>query len=107
MKIDPGLCALWAATLAMPAAAQHQHHTPPAAPPAAAAVARPAPAKPQGALAGYRAFDAAEPLKDWRLANEEVRAAGGHAGLLKQQSTGTAPAAAPSAPVPHAHGGKR
>jgi hypothetical protein len=31
----------------------------------------------------YRRFNADEPMKDWRAANEEVREAGGHIGLLK------------------------
>lgn len=34
-------------------------------------------------FADYRRFTADEPLKDWRRANDEVRDAGGHVGLLK------------------------
>lgn len=34
-------------------------------------------------FADYRAFDADVPLKDWRRANDEVRDAGGHVGLMK------------------------
>ena len=57
---------------------------------------KPAPAATTGAAAGqpgtlysspfadYRAFKADEPLKDWRKANDEVREAGGHIGLMKQ-----------------------
>lgn len=81
----------------------HQGH-PPAKPdgkpaartegkPAARAESRPAakapPSRPAGAyqspFADYRPFTADEPLKDWRRANDEVRDAGGHAGLLKAE----------------------
>lgn len=36
-------------------------------------------------FADYRPFTAAEPLKDWRRANEEVREAGGHVGFMKAE----------------------
>ena len=36
----------------------------------------------RSAFTDYRPFDADAPAKDWREANEEVRAAGGHAGLM-------------------------
>ncbi len=57
---------------------------------AEAKLASPAPGKAAGAggpyrsaFEGYRPFNAAEPLKDWRKANDEVRDAGGHVGLMK------------------------
>ena len=37
----------------------------------------------RSAFAGYQAYKPEEPLKDWRDANEEVRAAGGHVGIMK------------------------
>ena len=33
---------------------------------------------------GYRRFEAEAPAKDWRRANDEVREAGGHVGILKE-----------------------
>ena len=35
------------------------------------------------AFADYRPFDPQEPAKPWRAANEEVREAGGHIGVMK------------------------
>ena len=35
------------------------------------------------AFRNYQRFNADEPRKDWRAANEEVRASGGHMGLMK------------------------
>ena len=49
--------------------------------PAATAPASAAPHR--SAFEGYRAYDADEPMKDWRQANEEVREAGGHVGIMK------------------------
>jgi hypothetical protein len=79
-----------------PAGHEGHHGAKPAAPPAAGPGARnaqvPAPAKAappasasgyQSPFAGYRPFNADEPMKDWRRANDEVREAGGHAGLVK------------------------
>lgn len=44
-------------------------------------------------FSGYRPFKPEEPIKDWRRANDEVRDAGGHIGLMKGE------------PAPHAgHG---
>ena len=37
------------------------------------------------AFADYRRFNPDEPLVDWRTANEEVKNAGGHLGLLRAQ----------------------
>ena len=37
----------------------------------------------QSPFADYRRFTPEEPLKDWRRANDEVREAGGHVGLMK------------------------
>jgi hypothetical protein len=47
-------------------------------------------------FAGFLRFDAEVPAKPWRAANEEVRAAGGHVGILKSRSG--APAAAKPEP---------
>jgi hypothetical protein len=93
--------ALWAAlhvTAAWPQAAPspgHQGHHPAKGEgvPAARAESRPAAKAPlprpagayQSPFADYRPFTADEPLKDWRRANDEVRDAGGHAGLLKAE----------------------
>lgn len=49
---------------------------PAAKPPASAAPHR-------SAFEGYRAYKADEPLEDWREANERVREAGGHVGIMK------------------------
>lgn len=62
-----------------------------AAPPQAAETrAKPAAASPdvpngtyRSAFTDYRRFNAGEPLKSWRRANDEVRDAGGHGGLMK------------------------
>ena len=37
----------------------------------------------RSSFADYRPFAPDEPMKDWRAANEEVREAGGHVGLMK------------------------
>lgn len=37
----------------------------------------------RSSFADYRPFAPDVPMKDWRAANEEVREAGGHAGLMK------------------------
>ena len=50
-------------------------------------------------FADYRRFDAESPPKPWRLANDEVRDAGGHVGILKGTS-GPAAAAAGKPPPP-------
>ena len=73
----------------------HQGHHPAKreSTPAATAQSRPLadapPARSTGTyrspFAGYRPFNADEPLKDWRRANDEVREAGGHAGLVKAE----------------------
>lgn len=93
--------ALWAAlhvTVAWSQAASppgHQDHHPakPGGKPAAEAGSPPAaeapPSRPAGAyrspFADYRPYTPDEPLKDWRRANDEVRDAGGHAGLMKAE----------------------
>lgn len=68
-------------------AAAARHETRPAeqakATPASAV---PAPASAAGyrsPFADYRAFAPDEPLEDWRRANDEVREAGGHVGLMR------------------------
>lgn len=71
----------------------HHHHPkpqPPGAPAAAQADRSVPPAASAAGLydspfAGYRPFSEALAPKDWRKANEEVRAAGGHIGLMKGQ----------------------
>ena len=59
-------------------------------PKAAETGAKPAAASPdlpntayRSPFADYRRFNAEEPLKSWRRANDEVRDAGGHVGLMK------------------------
>jgi len=47
-------------------------------------------------FADYRPFDPQEPAKGWRAANEEVREAGGHIGVMK--SNEAAKAAPPKEP---------
>ena len=66
---------------------------------AQAGAAPPAPSAPGAAayvspFADYRRFDAESPPKPWRQANDEVREAGGHVGILKGMSS---PAAATAA----------
>lgn len=59
--------------------------------PAEPARATPAPASAAGyrsPFLDYRAFVADEPPKDWRRANDEVREAGGHVGLMKAAGAG-------------------
>lgn len=75
--------------LSMAARAQHAgHHS------TAAAAPRPAPAGTPAARDGthyrssfaeYRPFSGDVALKDWAKANDEVREAGGHVGLLKAE----------------------
>jgi hypothetical protein len=93
--------ALWAAlhvtaawSQAAPSQGHQGHHTAKGADaPAAKAEGRPAaktaPSRPTGAyqssFADYRPFTADEPLKNWRRANDEVRDAGGHVGLMKAE----------------------
>ena len=87
--------------------APHSHHAKPQgsnAPVAAQAghsLAAPAPAPGlyDSPFAGYRPFSEELAPKDWRKANEEVREAGGHIGLMKGQ---------PAQPTGHgAHGAKQ
>ena len=40
------------------------------------------------AFADYRRFDPDLPLADWRAANDEVKDAGGHVGLMRGQEKG-------------------
>lgn len=69
----------------------HSHHAKPqaSAAPVAAAADRSMPAGApvtglyDSPFAGYRPFSEALAPKDWRKANEEVRQAGGHIGLMK------------------------
>jgi hypothetical protein len=83
--------------------------TPPSAPEPKASV----PPAPEyvSPFAGYRRFDPDAPPKPWRAANDEVRAAGGHVGILKGAASpapaqkGTAPKDKP--PAPHVHGSPR
>ena len=49
----------------------------------------------------YRPFNADEPLMDWRAANEQVREAGGHVGLMKTDKK----AGQAEAPAAGAHAG--
>lgn len=44
------------------------------------------------AWSGYRAFNPAEPLLDWRAVNDTVREAGGHLGLMRSARPGSEPA---------------
>ena len=85
----------------------HSHHAKPqpaGAPVAAEAdrsmrAAASAPLPYDSPFAGYRPFSEALAPKDWRRANEEVREAGGHIGLMKAQ---------PAQPTGHgAHGAKQ
>jgi hypothetical protein len=54
------------------------------------------PSSPAGAayrspFADYRGFRGDEPLVDWRRANDQVRDAGGHVGLMKEGGGAKAP----------------
>lgn len=93
--------ALWAAfhvtasgSQAAPSPGHPGHHPDKGAgTPAAKAESRPAakasPPRASGAyrspFADYRPFATDEPLKDWRRANDEVREASGHVGLMKAE----------------------
>ena len=101
MKHLLGWVGLAAAFHALPALAQpahSQHHGEPkaadsrtAAPPAARKPPRAAPAgarRHASAFDDYRHFRADEPMKDWKAANDEVREAGGHVGILKSATRG-------------------
>lgn len=65
----------------------HAHHDARQAQPepaaSAAAPATSATGQYRSPFADYRPFKADEPMKDWRKANDEVREAGGHIGLMK------------------------
>lgn len=76
----------------LPASPHQGHHPEQKAPEMPAPSARqPLPSAPQplpssgyrSSFADYRPFAPDEPMKDWRAANEAVREAGGHAGLMK------------------------
>jgi len=81
------LAALQASFAWTQATVPSQAGAPPGVPPTAAA---PAPASPEpktafrSAFTDYRRFNADEPLKGWHRANDEVRDAGGHVGLMKR-----------------------
>ena len=49
----------------------------------------------RSAFADYRPFKAAEPMKEWKRANDEVRDAGGHVGLMKAEGDHGAKKSAP------------
>lgn len=95
------------AALTLPAAALAQHaghqaQERPAAAPGAPQAHDPEPRDGRhyrSAFTGYRPFTAELPLKDWKKANDEVREAGGHVGLMKGE---------PAQPQGHgAHGAKQ
>lgn len=88
MKLHLVLAASVLTLLSMSALAQHSHHSPKAEPSARAAEAKPQPRRGgfESAFAGYRLFAPDEPARDWKRANEEVRDAGGHVGLMKGES---------------------
>ena len=94
------LLGLWPLAIACSAAAHTHDHSQhqPALPAAQAGARTTAPqqapgrppevkqAQPVPALEGYRPFVDAQPV-DWRAANEQVRAVGGHAGAMKEGAT--------------------
>jgi hypothetical protein len=53
----------------------------------------------------YRPFNADEPLMDWRAANEQVREAGGHLGLMKTDKKTDEKAGKADAPAAGSHAG--
>ena len=82
------------ASLAAVAMAQHPGHGSPQAHSKAAAAPDKSPQVPlvakaetstshSSAFLGYRPFNPQEPAKGWRAANDEVREAGGHVGMMK------------------------
>ncbi len=71
------------AAAAQPEHTQHQAGSPSRDGTLEERIERIVPALPGSAFVGYRAFTPDEPLKDWRTANEEVRATGGHTGMMK------------------------
>ena len=97
-----GLVAALPALLAGAQQPGHQHHKAAPKGEAAAKAPLPAPASPEESRSpflGYRGFRPGEPLTDWKAANEAVRAAGGHIGLVKAQSRDR------EVPVPPGHAG--
>lgn len=71
------------AAAAQPGHAEHQSGSRAQADSPKERIGRIVPVSPGSAFVGYRAFNPDEPLKDWRAANEEVRATGGHTGMTK------------------------
>lgn len=96
-RLIAALVAALSPGLAVAQGMSHPHHGQPGSPPAStgsqpASAKAAAPAAPHAAaslyrspFAGYRAFSEEVPPKDWRKANDEVREAGGHIGLMKAQ----------------------
>jgi hypothetical protein len=60
----------------------------------------------RSAFEGYRPY-ADQPLRDWRKSNDEVGAAGGHAGHRPAQNPGVPPAGSKAAPAQQGHGGHK
>ena len=84
----------FAASLGMAVLAQHAGPGSPQAPGKPAAVPDKSPEAPPAAKSetskaaspafeGYRPYNPQEPTKGWRVANDEVREAGGHVGMAK------------------------
>jgi hypothetical protein len=81
-----GLVAVFHSGLAQAQTAAHEHASPPAKEAVKPVEPRAAPVRPgayRSPFETYRPFKADEPLQDWRAANERVREAGGHVGLMK------------------------
>jgi hypothetical protein len=81
-----GLLAAWSAAFAWAQTDTHSGHRPSAETPSAAPKQPQPPgdaARYRSAFSGYRPFTPDEPPKDWRRANDDVREAGGHVGMLK------------------------
>jgi hypothetical protein len=99
---------LVAAFSAMTAAAQHAH---PVSPPGSSASSETKPSDfrkdvrvPASAFAGYRTFDPNEPRKDWRVANEEVQASGGHMRTMEAAGSPASSHVGHDAPTPAREG---
>ena len=80
------LAAVWFAWTAHAQGTTHSHRPPPGekqTPPVSAAKATDARDAYRSAFSDYHPFSQELAPKEWRRANDEVREAGGHAGLLK------------------------
>ena len=85
VRLVAALAAVLFASLAQAQGTTHSHHAPPAKGDGPATAATPADKADcyRSAFSDYRLFSQELAPKEWRRANDEVKDAGGHAGLMK------------------------